>query len=518
MNRSALAAVLLIALLGLLARPAASFAQAATQPSTTAAVVVLRGQVDDFARDALFKRFRAARAAGAKTIILQIDTYGGLVTAGLDISRFIKQQTDLHTIAFVNDKAISAGAMIALACDEIVMVPSATLGDCAPIAFRTDGTLESLPAAERAKQESPVLADFRDSAIRNGYDVQLAESMVAVGRVVHYVQNADGTAKKFVDDPTYEQLKKEGWVAVPGLPDPIDRADSLFTVYTRDAEKVGLSKGTFGSVDDVASARNLAIATRLEAGVGEQLVEMLASPFARLLFIIIFVASLKIALATPGHGAAEAIALLSLGLLIGVPLLTGYAQWWEIVLIFAGLALLAFEIFVFPGHFVSAIVGLLMIIVGLVATFVGAEPRFPNSPGSPFVPSMPMTTAAIQHGLMIVTGGLVCSLLLLFWLNRYLPKLPYFNKLLLSPPGGDPTMMGALGADVVWPLVGSVGRAVSELKPGGSAEFLDSTINGQRTVSVVSDSGFVSPGSDVVVTESRGSHVVVRQASTGEHA
>ena len=58
--------------------------------------------------------------------------YGGLVSAGLEISHFLKSQRDVHTIAFVGAKAISAGAMIAIACDEIVMAPSAQIGDCAP--------------------------------------------------------------------------------------------------------------------------------------------------------------------------------------------------------------------------------------------------------------------------------------------------------------------------------------------------------------------------------------------------
>jgi membrane-bound ClpP family serine protease len=75
-------------------------------------------------------------------------------------------------------------------------------------------------------------------------------------------------------------------------------------------------------------------------------------------------------------------------------------------------------------------------------------------------------------------------------------------------------MMGALGADIVWPLVGSVGKALTELKPGGSAEFTDDTINDTRVVSVVSDSGYLPPGSDIVVTESRGSFIVVRKAKT----
>ena len=116
-------------------------------------------------------------------------------------------------------------------------------------------------------------------------------------------------------------------------------------------------------------------------------------------------------------------------------------------LIFVGLALVAFEIFVFPGHFVSGIVGILMIIGGLIMTFVGSEPGGPG-----VMPGMSGTIAAMQRGLLVVTGGLVCSLVLWAWLSKYLPKIPYFNKLMLMPPGGDPTMMGAPARDSVWPF------------------------------------------------------------------
>ena len=55
-----------------------------------------------------------------------------------------------------------------------------------------------------------------------------------------------------------------------------------------------------------------------------------------------------------------------------MPLLTGYAQWWEVVVIFIGLAPVPpSRSFVFPGHMVSLIVGMLMVLVGLMLTFVG---------------------------------------------------------------------------------------------------------------------------------------------------
>src|ERR1700761_4794353 len=76
-----------------------------------AAVVGLSGEVNEYSFAELKRQFRDARARGADTIILDINTYGGQVTAAMDISRFLKAQTDLHTVAFVDDKAISAGSM-----------------------------------------------------------------------------------------------------------------------------------------------------------------------------------------------------------------------------------------------------------------------------------------------------------------------------------------------------------------------------------------------------------------------
>src|SRR5580693_2805519 len=95
-----------------LAAEGAAAAQSPNQPHR-AAIVGLTGEVDEYAFTDLKRQFHDAQAAGADTIILDINTYGGQVTAAMDISRFIKGHTDLHTIAFVDDKAISAGSMIA---------------------------------------------------------------------------------------------------------------------------------------------------------------------------------------------------------------------------------------------------------------------------------------------------------------------------------------------------------------------------------------------------------------------
>jgi membrane-bound serine protease (ClpP class) len=516
-NRTILSAFLLAGTLFSLSAASAS-ATPASAPSTqfaqapavggTAAVIQLEGWIDDYNRDQLFHRFDHARAAGATTIILEIDTDGGLVTSGLDISRYLKNQTDLHVIAFVNSKAISAGAMIAMACDEIVMTPSGTLGDCAPIQVAEGQGVVPMGATERQKQESPILSDFKESARRNGHDPLLACAMVSLPYSIHWVTDAEGH-RKFVDDAGYKTLTAGGgWKPVAGAPDPIDSDKTLLTVDTADAVQYGLCHGTARSADDLAAQRGMTVVARYEHGLGDMVVKLLSSGVAKVIFLIIFINALFVSLKTPGSGSAEAICMLSLGLLIGLPLLTGYAQWWQIVMVMAGIGLIAFEIFVFPGHLVSLVLGTFMVAAGILLTFLG---DFWTVPGGW---SLPGTQASLEHGLFVTVGGLAGGLLVFNYLRRLMPKMPYFSRLIIKTTSGgagvapSPALNPAFAPTDRWPFVGTTGVAVSELKPGGTARFPYAA--DVRNTSVVSESGFVSAGTKVVVREVQGNRVVVR--------
>jgi membrane-bound serine protease (ClpP class) len=499
-----------------LARAAVSTPVEAAGPATQAvsapglaAVVGLSGEIDDYNRDSFFRRFNQAKADGATTIIVEIDTWGGLVTAGLDISRFLKNQ-EVHTIAYVNDRAVSAGAMIAMACNEIVMAPVAMLGDCAPIARKADGSLEALPTAERAKLQSPIAADFYESATRNHHDPLLAEAMVVTEVVVYYVENPQTHERKFVDEKQYNELTAEGWKPVEGVPNPVDPADRLLTVHTDLALALGLASGRAATAEELATARNLTIRETLKSGFGEAAIAWLNGGLVRMVLIMVLGAALYAAMHAPGHGAAEAISVTCLGLLLGVPLLAGYATWWEILLILGGIAMVAFEIFVFPHTGLMVVAGVLMMLVGLVLTFVGGEPG-----GSRIAPHLPGTVDALKHGLGFVTAGLVCSVLLCWWLSRYLPALPYFNKLVLTTTVGSTPGHAGTSATVAvaWPPVGALGRSTTPLRPGGSAEFPDPTGASTLIYSVVSESGYLPAGAPLIVREVGGGRVVVRSTT-----
>jgi membrane-bound serine protease (ClpP class) len=483
----------------------------ATAPSTNqkAVVITVAGEIDDYNRDQLIRKFEEAKKLGAKVVILNIDTYGGLLTSGLEISRYIKRQDDLHVVAYVEDKAISAGAMIAMACDDIVMSDSASLGDCAPIIFGPTG-LEAMPAAERAKAEGPVLLDFNESATRNHRDPLLAGAMVDVTKVVYWIQDDKGN-RKFVDQKGYDDaIATKKWTAVPNEPVPIDGPATLLTVDSDQAVRYGLSSAKFSSIEQLANARGYNLAADFTPGWGEKAVEFLSGAVVRGILIVIFLQCLYIVLHAPGHGIAETLGLLSLLLMLGVPLLTGYAQWWQILVIFLGLGLVAFEI-ILPGHIFPGITGGVLVLFGLVMTFVPAEVNGPS-----FLPSR-SAWPLLEKGLVVVAAAMASSLFLWFWLSKFLPKVPILNRIIITQTSGNlpvsamSTTGGSTPAIDRWPPPGAIGKALSELRPGGRAEFFDPAISDRRIAFVVSESGFLPAGADIVVREVSGPSVVVRK-------
>ncbi len=498
-------------------------ASAATTLPTTqvsfgpTAVIVINGGIDDYTHVTLVRRFDEARAQGARTIILKLNTPGGLVSAAMDITRFLRSQdpAQVRTIAFVDEMALSAGAMISVACDQIIMQPGSLIGDSAPIVMAPQGGLSNLGETERAKAESPIQADFYASAIRNGHDPTLLGAMVTLGRVVHYVQHPTTDERKFVEAEAYTKLISEGWTPVKGVPDPVDRADTLFTADAELSKKLGLSKGTYPSIEAFVASRNasgepMQIIATFQHTTGEQVVAFLGSFPVRGILTTVFMLSLWMSLSQPGTGLPETVALASLGVLMGVPMLTGYAEWWEVLSVVLGIVLLAVELFLIPGFGFAGITGVILLIMGLTMTWVGNEPiEFPG-----VLPSLPLTWAAAQGGLIMVTMSLLSSIVILVLLRRFLPSMPYFNSLVLK------TTVGSTDSSVValseseeraWPYRGMHGTAVTSLMPGGSARFTD--VDGtQRVLSVVTSDGYIDRGAPIVVREVSGLRVVVRNA------
>lgn len=220
--------------------------------------------------------------------------------------------------------------------------------------------------------------------------------------------------------------------------------------------------------------------------------DVLTSPALRFVLLLIFLVSLYIALHVPGHGLAETVAIICLATLLGVPLVAGIAPWWTIAAVVVGLVLIAMEVFVLPGFGLPGLAGLILFLGGLIFLFASPNPSA-------------MDWQSLRNALLLVTSSLICAAAACIILRRHLPRIPYLRQIILQRP--DDSAPVASEQDI-WPFLGAIGTAVTDLRPGGSAEFPFG--HELRKTHVVCDGRFVPAGSKVVVHEISGNRVLVR--------
>ncbi len=167
-------------------------------------VLPIQGEMDALTVSGLAQRLVQAKNAGADAIVLQLDTPGGDLLATLELCRQIKSEYPANTVAWIRPRAYSAGVITALACREIIVAPQSVLGDAAPIAAIPVAGLISLPAAERAKLEAPLLSEVTDSSRRSGHDERLARAFVCVGDELWLVEDAERGERYVVDVNEYK--------------------------------------------------------------------------------------------------------------------------------------------------------------------------------------------------------------------------------------------------------------------------------------------------------------------------
>jgi len=506
----------------------------APAPADAAANVVyilpIHGEINDLTLRFLERGIEEAREQGAQTVVFDVDTPGGLVTSAIDIAQLLKNLHDIRTVAWVNPEAISAGSLISLAANDIVISPRAKIGDCAAIMVGPQG-MQSLGETERAKIDSYILAEFRDSAQANDYPLALCEAMVTLGPAIYRIQNrqTEETLYVYEDElPQYdineEDLNRfnvddraadddEPENAEEDADEPGDwRIDklvlkerSLLTMLTDEAIEYGFADRVVADENDLLAYLESPDARiiRHEQNWSEAMVAWLTSPFIRGILTIVLLMGLYSEMQSPGLGLAGGVALLAAAVLLGAPYLTGLADAWEIVVIMIGFALLLVEIFFIPGFGIAGIGGLVLMFFGLLLTFV------PEDPDPGFLPNIPQTWTALGEGLLALILAGLCATVGMVLLTRYFGSIPLFNRLILAGDtheltGGASAGVGT-GMDVADLSVGDVGHTLSELRPIGRAEF------GSAVYDVTTSGAWIDTNTRVRVVELTGSRIVVEE-------
>ncbi len=530
-------------------------------------VAILRvdGLIYDFTLESLKRRVDRAVAGGATVIVFEIDSYGGVVTSALDISKYIKT-IPVPTIAWINPKAYSAGILIASSCNAIVMSSSAAAGDCAPI---VPG--QNLSPTERAKALSPILAEFRDNAVHGNYDYTVFHAMCELGVQLYEIEHKATNERRIVNQADYEvmvrgatpdQFRGTGInppvptttappsllpaptpgnaasqpvpVPTPGAPDPaamlgdagtraeenfnpddqggwtlvrqIHDGRSLLTLSQGEATALGISRGVVQNEQDLQNLLSASSITRIDLYWVEGAAYWLTRPWMRAILVSIVLLGAYFEAHSPGFGVGGIAAGIALLLLIVSPYLIGLAAVWHLILFGLGLLLLLVEIFLIPGFGVVGIAGIVMMFVGLVLAIV------PTSGSGPLSLPPPEMWKQLQLSLIWMLVAVLFSGIGFFYITKYFGHLPLVDRIVLTHrpgTGGAIARELPVGGDEVIGfgkiVVGNSGRALSQLRPSGRAE-----IDGQ-VVDVVTPGVWIEPGAPIKVVEVAGNRIVVER-------
>ncbi len=187
--------------------PAMRFIPAARQADRIA-VITIEGAIDGVTAMSVKRRIEAAEVAGMDAIVLEIDSPGGGLGAVLEISNMIKMSSISNSVAWIRPEAFSGGAIIALACDEIVSSDPASMGDAFIILVHMFGLegMQALSPEERTKLLPPLMADVTDSARRSGYDEYLVQAIVADGIELWFVEEIETGHRLAINEEEYGLL------------------------------------------------------------------------------------------------------------------------------------------------------------------------------------------------------------------------------------------------------------------------------------------------------------------------
>ncbi len=177
----------------------------ATRQADRVAVITVEGAIDAVTAISVTRRIRAAEAGGFDAMVIEINSPGGELGAVLEISNEIKNSSITNTVAWVRPDAYSGGAIIALACLEIVTSNPASMGDAFIIQVGF-GQVRGLSPVERTKFLPPLMADVTDSARRAGYDEYLVQAIVVDGIELWMVEEVATGRRMAINEEEYRLL------------------------------------------------------------------------------------------------------------------------------------------------------------------------------------------------------------------------------------------------------------------------------------------------------------------------
>ncbi|MCB1135511.1 MAG: serine protease [Chlamydiia bacterium] len=441
-------------------------------------------------------------------IILELNTPGGEVFSAQKISDALEEMDTTYgvpVVAYINNWAISAGAMLAYSCRYIAVVKDASMGAAEPVFAGQGGQMVEAPE----KVNSALRIDFANRAGFFDRNPDIAEAMVDkdIILVIRHgqIQRLDVEGQVREEGPEKDEiLSAGGKLLTLSAEDLIKYGVADIFLAPKQLEPISIEERERGKWP---ASKELLCQQTFFKGIPEGYVDsfrpdwrirflsILATPAVASFLFLGMMLGFYVEINTPGFGFPGSLALVCLGLILLSSFALDIVDWLEVVFLLVGVLLLALELFVIPGFGVAGITGLILFVVGLFAIMlpsVGSvtydvDSQTLNAAGEVFV-----------ERLVWLCAALIVGTVSMFLLGRYvMPSLGAFSRLVLKE---EQTGFSAIeGA----PAIGTEGITDCDLRPAGRI------LVGDDFYSAMSDGVYIPKGKRVKVVRVEGYRVYV---------
>jgi membrane-bound serine protease (ClpP class) len=419
------------------------------------------------------RTLKKAQIDGASAVIFDMDTPGGFAWYSKGLLLNSLQGVTVPTYAFVNTRAESAGAIIAIGTDAIYMRPAATIGS----ALVVGGGGTDLAESMEDKVTQMAIAAVRNMAELKGHNPDVAEAFVTQDK----------------------EVKIDGVVVHP--------AGHVLNLNTIDATRqVGgrpvLAKGVANSVDDLVTQEKLSGEVIDATAYGMESVAHWIQKFSFLL-IMLGIAGAYMEMQAPGFGVPGIVSLLAFGLFFFGNYMAGNLAGYELaVLLAVGLILIGVEIFLLPGTVIPGVAGGIMVLVAIGMAMVDRVDFTYAWKGFSGAGKWGEILGDAAQTLALSFVGAVAMILVAM---RYLPKTKFGGWMVLhqAVPGGASIALESDAGEMRTSYLGLEGEAATDLRPAGKGRF------GGLWLDIISDGEYIEKGTPLKVVRHEGVRIVV---------
>lgn len=435
-------------------------------------------------RESMLKK--AYQNGEANFALISIDSDGGAADASISFVQTLinLDPSRMTTVAWVDRKALGDAAWIALACDQLVMAPEATLGG--------DGS-DAIGGDQRQAFATQFQTFLSDSKKRPW---SLGSAVIGYDKPTFLYKNTQSNQLAIFGEAEHEsQPDPKAWKQLQKISEPGQRLS--FTGQR--GEEWGVTELVADNIQQLKIHYGLENdPTLLEPSWADFLLRALRSENVGLFLLLIGGAAVIAELQTPGFGLGGMVAFICFLLFFWAKFLDGTSGWLEVLLFVFGLIFLCLEIFVFPGFGILGFGGGLMMITAIILasqTFV--------------IPTNSYQLGQLRNSLVTLALSGVGIIAAAIAIRRYLPSAPGFNRMMLEPPTDQEREYLSRSESLAdfKHLLGREGRTTTRLTPAGKALIDDQVID------VIAPGEYLDANTPIRVSEVRGSRVIVKRVS-----